>query len=193
MGATTRDRIVEASAGLFLRQGYAGAGMKQIVDASDATAGSVYHFFPGGKEELAAEALRWSGQFYEDLVAGIFDAEPDLVAGVRTCFEGAAAVLVETGYADACPVATVALEVASSNEPLRAVSAEVFASWHRAMLVRLRAAGVTGRRATDLAHTLVAALEGGFLLSRVAKDPAPMRSIGRSMVALVEATVSRTS
>ena len=56
--STTRERIVESSAELFRRQGYTATGVKQIVTAAQAPFGSLYHFFPGGKEQLGAEAIR---------------------------------------------------------------------------------------------------------------------------------------
>src|ERR1700704_2934259 len=59
--STTRDRIVDASAELFRRQGYAATGVKQIVTEAQAPFGSLYHFFPGGKQGLGAEAIRTSG------------------------------------------------------------------------------------------------------------------------------------
>ena len=63
-GQGTRERIVTSSAELFRRQGYTGTGMKQIVAEAQAPFGSIYHFFPGGKEELGAEVIRWSGEMY---------------------------------------------------------------------------------------------------------------------------------
>src|SRR5437868_6972346 len=110
---TTRERIVEASAELFRRQGYAATGVKQIVTEAQAPFGSLYHFFPGGKEQLGAEAIRTSGALYEQLIPAVFDPAPDPVTGVRDFFAGAAEHLRETDYADACPIATVALEVSS--------------------------------------------------------------------------------
>ena len=55
MASITKDRIIDSSAELFRRQGYTGTGVKQIVAAASAPFGSIYHFFPGGKEELGAE------------------------------------------------------------------------------------------------------------------------------------------
>ncbi|HVE95248.1 MAG TPA: TetR/AcrR family transcriptional regulator [Acidimicrobiales bacterium] len=187
--STTRERIIEASSTLFMERGYSGSGLKQISEASSAPIGSLYHFFPGGKEELAAETLRSSGAAYQELVESVYDSAPDIVAGVRDCFAAAAAVLRETDYADACPIATVALEVASSDERLRLVTAEVFEAWLVSATTRLRQAGVNAARARELATVLVAALEGGFLLSRAAKDTAAMEAIGRTMVQLVEAAL----
>src|SRR5689334_12067530 len=111
MSTSTRERIVQASAELFRRQGYAATGVKQIVSAAQAPFGSLYHFFPGGKEQLGAEAIRTSGALYELLIPAVFGPAPDVVSGVSDFFAGAAAHLVDTGYEDACPIATVALEV----------------------------------------------------------------------------------
>src|SRR5436305_10439663 len=117
--STTKERIIETSAELFRRQGYAGTGVKQIVTAAKAPFGSLYHFFPGGKEELGAAAVRVSGALYEQLIPAVFDPAPDAVSGVRAFFAGAAAHLVETDFEDACPIATVALEVSSASEVMR--------------------------------------------------------------------------
>lgn len=186
---TTRERIIKASSALFMQQGYSASGLKQISQASAAPIGSLYHFFPGGKEELAAETLRESGAAYQALVEAVFDAAPDIVTGVRDCFEGAAATLRATDYADACPIATVALEVASSDDALRVVTATTFESWLDSCSARLERGGIEPTRARTLATVLIAALEGGFLLSRAAKDTTPMDEIGAVMVELTEAAV----
>ncbi len=187
---TTRDRNIEATSALFMQRGFAGSGLKQISESSATPIGSLYHFFPGGKAELAAETLRFSGRAYQALVEAVFDNAPDLVTGVGDCFAAAAGALRASDYADACPIATVALEVASSDEPLRQVTAGIFESWLEAACARFAAGGVEPERARELATVFLAALEGGFLLSRVAKDTTPMETIGRSMVELVETALS---
>jgi len=88
-----------------------------------------HHFFPRGKEQLAEQVIHRSGRMYLELWETVFDAAPDPAVGMRDFFVGAAEVLRQTDYADACPIATVALEVASSSEPLRRATAEVFESW----------------------------------------------------------------
>ena len=178
MPAATRDRIVAATASLFQRRGYTGSGLKQISTESSAPLGSLYHFFPGGKEELAAETLRWSGEGYQLLVEAVFDSAPDVVAGVTAVFAVAGETLRLSDYADACPIATVALEVASTNEPLRQVTAEIFERWLAAATARFEAAGVAPEEARRLATLTIAALEGGFLLSRAAKSTEPMDHLG---------------
>jgi AcrR family transcriptional regulator len=182
---TTRERIIDATRDLFMQRGYAASGLKEISKAGTAPIGSLYHFFPGGKEELAAETLRSAGAAYQALVEAVFDTVPDIVDGIAACYDGAAETLRSTDYADACPIATVALEVASTNETLRQVTGEIFESWIESATSRLERGGVDPARARDLAIVVVAALEGGFLLSRAAKDTAPMAAIRDAMVRLV--------
>jgi AcrR family transcriptional regulator len=191
VAAGTREKLVEGAAALFQKQGVAGTGIAEIRAETGATVGSLYHFFPGGKDELAAASLRWAAAGYAATVGAVLDAAGDDPAvAVDVAFAAAAARLVETDYADACPIATVALEVASSNEPLRRVTAEIFDGWLRALDARWRGAGIDEARVRDLSTLFLAALEGGFLLSRAAKDPAPMLALGRAVSAAVSATVA---
>ncbi|MFL5825780.1 MAG: TetR/AcrR family transcriptional regulator [Thermoleophilaceae bacterium] len=190
MAASTKDRILDTTAELFRRYGYTGTGMKQIVAEAQAPFGSLYHFFPGGKEELGRETIRRSGQMYLELFEAIVGPAPDAVTGVRDFFQGAAAVLEETDYADACPIATVALEVASMSEPLREATADVFNSWIDAATARLEAEGASARDARAAAISIIASLEGAFVLSRALKSTEPMRVAGEDAVDVVRQAVN---
>ena len=183
MPADTKDRILETTAELFRRYGYTGTGMKQIVAEANAPFGSLYHFFPGGKAELGEDVIRRSGQMYRELFEAIADQAPDLVSGVEDFFAGAAEVLRQTDYEDACPIATVALEVASTSEPLRKATADVFESWVDAASERAVAAGVDEATARHLAITLICELEGAFLLCRAMKSTEPMEIAGANAAA----------
>ena len=186
---STKSRILDATAELFMRYGYTGTGLKQIVADANAPFGSLYHHFPGGKQELGVEVIHRSGAMYFELVTGIFDAAPDVVSGVHDCFAGAAEVLRATDYADACPIETVALEVASTNEALRAATAEVFESWIEGATVRFRAAGIDDRKARELAISLIALLEGAFVLCRAARTTEALETAGKTAAAAVEAAL----
>ena len=190
MATDTKDRILGAGAELFRRQGYNGTGVKQIVSEAGAPFASLYHFFPGGKAELGEEVIRTSGAQYGRLAEVIIDPAPDLVTGVRAFFEGAAATLVETDYADACPIATVALEVASTNDVLRQATADVFEGWIAGLAARFEAAGISASRARELATAFIAALEGGFILSRATRDTKPLLDAGGLMAAAVAAELA---
>jgi AcrR family transcriptional regulator len=187
MASTTRERIVDSSAELFRRQGYNGTGVKQIVATANAPFGSLYHFFPGGKEQLGAEVIRASGAMYMELFAAIAARAPDTLTAIDEFFKGAAETLRETDYADACPIATVALEVASTNEPLRLATAEVFDSWIEGATAFFAGAGIAGNRARALAFSMLSLLEGAFVFSRAMRSTEPLAAAGACAVAAVRA------
>ncbi len=98
---------------------------------------------------------------------------------------------METDYADACPIATVALEVSSSSEPMRQACAEVFAGWIAS------ASGAPGRsgdrrgRARELAIAMLSGLEGAFVLSRALRSTEPVLSAGDAAAATVRAELAQ--
>lgn len=182
----TKERILGTTERLFRRQGFNGTGLKQILAEANAPFGSLYHFFPGGKEQLGAEVIASAGLMYQRLIEGVMDAAPDIVQGVRDTFDGAAEVLRVTDYEDACPIETVALEVASTNEKLRLACAGVFDSWIDEATRRFVAEGVPRKRSRDLAIAMIAALEGAFVLARGLKDASVVETAGGFAVAAVE-------
>ena len=192
MATDTRERIINASGELFRRQGYSGTGVKQIVAAAQAPFGSIYHHFPGGKEEIGVETIRSSGAIYALLIEAVIDPAPDLLTGVRDFFAGAAEHLQESDYADACPIATVALEVASTSEPLRRTSDEVFESWLAALAERIRGAGVDARPARELSLQILSLLEGAFVLARASRSTEALHAAGAAASSLVEAAPARS-
>ena len=184
--SSTRERIAEAGAELFRRQGYSATGVKQIVTEAQAPFGSLYHHFPGGKEQLGAAAIRVSGALYERLIPAVLDQAPDPATGVRRFFAGAAQHLLDTDFADACPIATIALEVSSTSEPMREACAEVFESWIDALAGRHEAAGIDSHQARELAIAFLAALEGAFVLARATRSTEPLRIAGEIVAEAVE-------
>lgn len=186
---STHDRLKVAAAELFRRQGYTGTGLKQIAAQAQAQFGSLYHFFPGGKEQLGAEVIRWSGAKYLELVAELLDQVPDVATAIELAFAGAGQTLVDTDYADACPIATVALEVASTNEKLRQATADVFESWIDAVAQRFAAAGVEPSTARRLSMSVLSLLEGAFLFCRASRSLDPMVAAGATAAAAVRAAL----
>jgi AcrR family transcriptional regulator len=187
--AATRDRILDSSAELFRRQGYAGTGIKQIAAEASAPFGSLYHFFPGGNEQLGEAVIRWSGGMYLQLFSTIAAQAGDPLTAVADFFAGAAQTLRETDFADACPIATVALEVASTNEPLRQATADVFESWIDAATAYFVAAGIPAQSARGLAFAMLSLLEGAFVFSRAMRSTEPLEIAGANAVAAVRAAL----
>jgi len=189
--STTRERILEVTGELFARQGYVGTGMNQIVSEGGAALGSVYHFFPGGKAQLCAESIRRSGELYLTLIEGVLGEADSIAEGVRNFFLGAGEHLVRTNYADACPIATIALEVASTDEELRQATAEVFGSWVTATARHLECGGVPAPEAGALATFALASLEGAFILCRAHRSTDAMKSAAAHVERAVQNAVSR--
>lgn len=189
MSTDTKQRILESSGELFRRQGYMGTGVKQIIEAAGAPFGSLYHFFPGGKTELGAETIRRSGSLYGLLFVEFVGTDVELVDGVRSFFAGAAQTLRETDYADACPIAAVALEVSSTNEELREACADVFESWIAGGVERFALEGIPRDRARALVIEMLAALEGAFVLSRALRSTEPVEVAGEAVANSVEAAL----
>src|SRR4051812_30594634 len=170
----TRARIVSASAELFRRRGYNATGVKQIVAEASAPFGSLYHFFPRGKEQLGEEVIRWSGALYGQLIDVFFPPGADPVAATRAFFAGAAETLEQTAYADACPIATVALGVSRTSEQMRAACADVFESWIERSSDRPAGAGLSRARSGKLAVSMLCSPEGAFVLARAMRSTEPL-------------------
>jgi AcrR family transcriptional regulator len=182
MTTDTKDRIMLVTSELFRRQGMNGTGLKQITREAQAPFGSLYHFFPGGKEQLAEEVIRTSGKEYFELVIAVFDASPDLLAGIASTFEAAAALLIATDYADACPIAAIALEVASTDGPLRSAVADVFTDWIESGTRHFDISGLSLRARRRLVISIITGLEGAFVLSRALRSIEPLEVAGQTVL-----------
>ncbi len=187
---STRERIVAATGELFRSQGFNGTSLKQVTEHAGAPTGSIYHFFPGGKEELAAAVLRESGLAYQQLFEMIADESGDIATAMGAFFTGAADALEETDFIDICPIGNVAREVASTHESLRVATVDVFNGWANSIGRRLQAAGIAETDAEELANTIISAIEGGFMLARAHRSTDGLRATGAHVQSLVEAAIS---
>lgn len=190
MATTTKARLLETAAELFRRQGYASTGLKQLTTQAGAPFGSLYHHFPGGKDELAEAAIRDAAGYYLDLATRSFDASLDPPDMIRAMFADAADHLRESGYADACPVATVALEVASTNDRLRQATHDVFEIWLAWLESYFAGVGMTEPVARASALHFLIALEGAFILSRAAQSTEALAVAGEAVAARVAAELA---
>src|SRR3954447_9529742 len=80
----SRTALIETAALLFRRQGYAATGVNQILETADVKAGSLYHHFPNGKQQLAAAVVESAGGEIERLLRRFLDSDSsvgDIVAG----------------------------------------------------------------------------------------------------------------
>jgi AcrR family transcriptional regulator len=189
---TTRDRLVNAGADLFRREGYASTGVKRVAERAGAKLGSLYHFFPDGKEQLGEEVIAWAGQASLEVLEGFFVGEPDAAAAIDAFLSATAESLRASGFADACPITTIALEVAGTSERLRLAAARVFELWADAVQGHLTRSGIDASTARELALSLIVGVEGAFVVSRATRSAQPVEVVRASLVAAVRAAQEGT-
>jgi TetR/AcrR family transcriptional repressor of lmrAB and yxaGH operons len=170
-----RAALVAATGQLLRRQGYSGTSVSDFLDAADATNGSLYHHFPGGKEELASAAIEAAGEQVEAALLSAFDATDDVVVAAQRSIDGMIAAF-EADPRDGCPVAPTALDAAGISEPLRLAAAAAFARWSGVFenaLARTRDADMAAAQA----QVLLSAIEGALLLDRTSHGTSHLKAL----------------
>ncbi|MFF9016535.1 TetR/AcrR family transcriptional regulator [Streptomyces sp. NPDC014870] len=181
----TRERIVVTAARLIQRQGYVGTGIKQIAQEAEATLGSVYHFFPGGKEAVAVEAIAHSREEFAAMLRTALDGEDDPAAAVDACARLLARELRDSGWIDGCPVTAAALETLGTDNAIQRACAEAFLIWQRVVTDKLLGCGFPDPEARDLAQTVINTLEGAEVTAQVTHSETPLLLAGRHLSRLV--------
>ena len=173
----TRQRMLDTAADLFQTQGYHATGLTQLTTAGGAPKGSLYFHFPGGKEQLAAEAVRLSSERTGAMLEATLRDAPDPATGIDRAVDALAGFLAGSDFQRGCPLATVALDAAAASEPIREACSKGYASWHGVLGEYLAGQGLSAERAGELATIVLAAIEGGLLLARTRRDLAPLRAV----------------
>ncbi|MEV6978382.1 TetR family transcriptional regulator [Kitasatospora sp. NPDC093806] len=186
-GEETRARLIAGTRSLIEAHGYFGTGLNQVVAESGAPRGSLYFHFPEGKDQLVAAALIQAGQEIEELLAVLTREGADTATVVTGLAQAFAERLAQSGYTKGCPIATVGLEVSGSNETLRQVCAEVYASWQRVLAERLTAEGFEAAEADVAAGQALALLEGAVLLAQVRRSVEPLNDATHAVRHLIGA------
>jgi AcrR family transcriptional regulator len=181
MARSTKESILTAAAELMRHKGYGAVGMKDIAEASGAPIGSLYHHFRGGKVQIAREALINAGAAYALLIPSIVDEHTDLGEAIDAVFTQAADDMAGTGFANMCPVARVAAEVADTVEELRKASATVFTAWVDGGSAYFASRGLDESQARQVTLSLIGALEGAFVLGRTLRSTEPLLAAGRAL------------
>ena len=125
--------MVKTMGRLMTRQGYHATGLTEVLTESGAPKGSMYFHFPGGKEQLAAEAIQVSGERLRGLIEAAIAGASSAEDAIRMLSRGMAAGLAASDFTEGCPIATVALEASGSSDSIRVASDAVFASWESAI------------------------------------------------------------
>ncbi|MYR47408.1 TetR/AcrR family transcriptional regulator [Streptomyces sp. SID5910] len=191
-GRGPRERMVFSAAQLIRRDGVEATGMRDVAAHAGAPRGSIQHYFPGGKEQLVGEALRWAGRYAAKRVArflagmerptpgGLFDAM------VRQWTDEYTA----TGFAAGCPVAAATVDCAETSEAIREAAADAFATWTRPVADALTGMGVPEARSAPLATLMISALEGAILVARAERDVRALTTVSHELGPLLDAAAT---
>ena len=171
----SRAALIDTAALLFRRQGYAATGVNQILETAEVKAGSLYHHFPNGKQELAAAVVDSAGGEIERLLRRFLDSESSVAEIVSGWIDLLIVQLASDGR-DGCPIEPIATESVNASQQVRDASARAFAGWSIAVAERLRVDGWPDPDAEQTALAVIALIEGALILSRIAGDDAALNS-----------------
>jgi len=185
----TRSRMIDAAVLALQRRGAAGTSFTEILQASGAARGAIYHHFPGGKAQLLAEAAERQGNDIEAALGELAPTPSSTPREVVAAFLAAVApVLAGSADGGGCAVAAATVDADDAGTPqLRRVADRAFTAWVTALARRLAAAGLPADEAQDLATTLVTLLEGAHVLCRAAGSTEPFERVARTALRLAPA------
>ncbi|MGH7284427.1 MAG: TetR/AcrR family transcriptional regulator [Polyangiaceae bacterium] len=169
MASDTRERFLRATARLVRERGVASTGMLDVVAASGAPKGSLYFHFPGGKEQLIAEALQQTGNETCTLMKMALDSSKTAKVGLENIFAFLGSELESSNFTVGCPMGTVAAEAPALprvRDELRAI----VSGWHAVIKSRLIAAGAKPARADDLAELFLSIVEGAIVVAKARRS-----------------------
>ncbi|RPF41288.1 TetR family transcriptional regulator [Streptomyces sp. Ag109_G2-6] len=183
--AGTRDRLVRTASRLMQHGGYESTPVKQLVREAEATLGSLYHFFPGGKQELAVAAIGYGDGEFAQMLRAALDCDPDAARALEATAGVLADALAASDWRDGCPVTATALESVGRLPELQEACAASFGRWQELVAAKLRASGIPEEDSRDLAVTVIATLEGAEMTSQVTRSRTPLLLAGRHLARLV--------
>jgi AcrR family transcriptional regulator len=181
----TSERLIEATRELLWERGYVGTSPKAIQQLAGAGQGSMYHHF-AGKPDLALAAVRRTADEMRTAAAASLD-------GPGTAYERIAGYLLrERDVLRGCPVGRLTMDpdVLADDRLREPVDATL--DWLRGLLASIveegRARGELSPALVpaDIAATIVATVQGGYVLARASGSPAAFDAGVRGLLALLE-------
>jgi TetR/AcrR family transcriptional repressor of nem operon len=184
-GAETRGRIVGAAANLVFEHGVAGTSIEDVKEAAGVSSSQLYHYF-GDKQALIHAVIAHQSD------AVITAQEPllgklDSLDALRAWRDQAVAIERQLHCKGGCPIGALAGELAEVDPEARADIAAGFARWEDAIGAGIRAMHERGELPAEvdpdrLALALLAAHQGGLVLTQVRRDPAPLEAALDEMI-----------
>jgi AcrR family transcriptional regulator len=184
-----RERIVAGAADMISRRGLNATSIREMAKHARAPLGSTYHYFPEGKQQLATEAVRYTGEWVARRLRKELEAGP--VAGLRAFLGLWRKIVVDSDFRAGCPVLAVSIEEPPTDETPAALAAaaDVFDAWESLLADSLREHGAEREQAAQLATLVVAAVEGTVAMCRAKRSTQPLDRTAEQLQALVLAAI----
>ncbi|AMO63927.1 transcriptional regulatory protein [Mycolicibacterium phlei] len=181
---TGRERMVIGAADMIRRRGLNATSVRELAKHTDAPLGSTYHYFPGGKYDLATEAVRWADDTISDILATALRAGPE--AGLAAFLSMWRNLVLDNDFRAGCPVLAVSVEdLPDDHRGPRDAAAAAFERWCGLLAASLRDAGADPDRADGLATLIVAAVEGTVAICRARRSITPLDQVTEQLLALI--------
>jgi TetR/AcrR family transcriptional regulator, transcriptional repressor for nem operon len=184
-GQETRDRIVGAAAGLIFERGVAGTSIEDVKEAAGVSSSQLYHYF-ADKQALIHAVIAHQSE------AVIAAQEPllgklDSLDALRAWRDQAVTIERRLQCKGGCPIGALAGELAEADPEARADIAQGFGRWEEQIARGIEAMHARGElpQSVDpdrLALALLAAHQGGLVLTQVRRDPAPLEAALDEMI-----------
>jgi len=182
----SREAIVDTASRLFFSQGYHATGLNQIIKDSDSPKGSLYYYFPRGKEELALTCINRTSEVVAEKLRFHFNNSDNTVDALVEFIQGMASDAVQTSYEGVVPFSFwLAVETSCISKELRIACQSVFKDWQQVVKLRLMQEGSDEQTATDKASVVVSLFEGALLQTLTYQDERPLLAAARLIPVLL--------
>ncbi|MEU6558521.1 TetR/AcrR family transcriptional regulator [Nocardia nova] len=185
----SRRKLVAGAADMIRRRGLAATSVRDLAKHARAPLGSTYHYFPGGKAELAAEAVTLAGELTSAHLTRELRRGP--VEGLRSFLRMWRKNLVDSDFRAGCPILAVSVEdVPEAEGAARTAAAAAFTGWIEILTASLREHGADAATAERTATLIVAAFEGSVAMCRAERGTAALDRIAEQLDLLVRSAIA---
>lgn len=182
----SRNKILLTASRLFLKQGYHATGLNQIIKESGSPKGSLYYYFPSGKEELAVEAVKLTGSFIQQKIKEFLDEIDDPIESLQAFVYKIAREINDLTEVVPYTVSLLALETALISEPIRENCKNAFEAWEKGFSEKLVKGGFSKEKADELGIIIQVMIEGALISSLTKRDMTPLNHIAKHIPVLLK-------
>ncbi len=183
MAGKVRDKMVEGAMALLAQRGLQATSFSEVLAATGAPRGSLYHHFPDGKDQLVAAAVEQAGAVLTNALEAVAGQPAEAV--VARFLAIWRAVLSRSQCSAGCAV--LAVTVAADSEELATSARAVLRAWQARLADLLQQGGMAQTQARAFATMLIASAEGAVVLARAEQNLEPFEAVAAQLMALVRA------